>query len=199
MQEPISPSLNPQTPSSSKKLPVIVIAIILAALIGGFLILRQPKKTQETNAATATPSQPTPTEKPKIDKKTVKIQVLNGTGTPGQAGKAVEELKKAGYDANNIKTANASDFNHSVTNVAAKSGFEDIANDVKQALSTIFDNVQIDSTTLSKDGEFDIVVTTGGKKFEEPTSTPKPTSQVASPTNTPTPTVAPTNTPTPTP
>src|SRR5437763_8547251 len=54
----------------------------------------------------------------------LKIQVQNGTGTPGQAGTAVEAIKKAGYNSDNIKTANATNFNNSSTTISAKAGFE---------------------------------------------------------------------------
>jgi hypothetical protein len=90
--------------------------------------------------------------------------------------------------------------------MTAKDGFDDVANDAKDALKTTFDEIKIDSTYLDKDSEFDIVVTTGGKKVEEATPTTSiisPTNPTASPTQSPTTTTAltpsPTSSPTPTP
>lgn len=199
MEEPISFSPNQQVGTSKKKSPLIAIVIIIVLiLIGGFFLLRQSKKTNQTKITITPTNEPSPTPQPKIDKKSVKIQVKNGTGTPGQAGIAVTELKNAGYSLDNIKTANADVFNDTVTTITAKDGFDEIATDIKNALLTKFTDATVDSTHLDKGSEFDIVIVTGGKKFEEPTSAPSPTSTVTpTPTGTVTPTL--TNTPTPTP
>lgn len=200
MVDPISFNPNQQRGSKKKKT-VIVFIVIVAAIIGGMLLLRQSKKTEQPEVTVTGTKEPSPTEKPKIDKKSVKIQVLNGTGTPGQAGTAVEALKKAGYSSDNIKTANAENFNNTVTTITSKDGFDNVASDIKNVLKTTFDEIEIDSTNLDKDSEFDIVVTTGGEKFEEETPTPGPTSAetTSTPTPTSTPTLTPTTTPTPTP
>lgn len=196
MIDTTSPYLNQQGGSKNKKIAIIVFIAIAAAIIAGIFLIRQPKKTDQTKATITENKEPTPTEKPEVDKKSVKIQVLNGTGTPGQAGTAVEALKEAGYNADNITTANAEEFNHTVTTIAAKDGFEDIAIDIKDALSSTFAEIKIDSTNLDSDSEFDIVITTGGKKFEEATPTPAVTTS-QSPTPSPTTTLTPSPTPTP--
>jgi len=199
--------LNQQGVMSKKKNPavIIIVVVLVAAVVGGIFMLRQPKKTNQTNVNVVEKKEPSPTEKPKIDKESVKIQVLNGTGTPGQAGITVEALKKAGYDSDNIKTGNAEKFDNSVVSITARTGFEDVASDIKDALKTTFDEIEISSSQLDKGSEFDIVVTTGGKIFElTPTPTvtttqnptPSPTTEV---TTTPTPTLTPTSSPTPTP
>ncbi|MFH0979561.1 MAG: LytR C-terminal domain-containing protein [Candidatus Roizmanbacteria bacterium] len=204
MIDPISYNPSEQPITMRKKNPsLIIMIIIILVLVSGFYIIKQSNKIKETKTTVAENKEPSPTEKPKIDKKSVKIQVLNGTGTPGQAGVAVEVLKKAGYNPDNIKTANADEFNNTITTIATKDGFADVASDIKDALKTTFDEIKIDSTLLDKDSEFDIVITTGGKKFEEATPTPtlnptsSPTSAATTPTSTPT--LTPTSTPTPTP
>ncbi len=179
---------------------IIVVIIILVLLAGGFFVFRQNNKSSKPDVAGVGNQEPTATltPTPPVDKKTVKIQVLNGTGTPGQAASAVDELKKAGYSADNIKTGNATDDNHSTTTIAAKEGFTGVADDVKTALGSKFDNITVESTLLGSDSEFDVVVTTGGKKYEENTPTPSKTS-TPSPTNNPaeTPTTTPSATLTP--
>lgn len=207
MIETISTYSSPQGGNKNKKMAmVIAVILIVAALAGGIFMLRQPKKTEQTKIAVVENKEPSPTEKPKIDKNSVKIQVLNGTGTEGQAGIVVEALKKAGFNSDNIKTDNAKDFNNTVTNITAKDGFDDTAIEVKDALKTTFDEIKIDSSHLSKDSDFDIVVVTGGKKSDvTPTTTPtkSPTASPTSTTSTPSPTLTitptPTATPTPTP
>jgi serine/threonine-protein kinase len=185
--------LNQQGVMSKKKNPavIIIVVVLVAAVVGGIFMLRQPKKTNQTNVNVVEKKEPSPTEKPKIDKESVKIQVLNGTGTPGQAGITVEALKKAGYNSDNIKTGNAEKFDNSVVSITARTGFKDVASDIKDALKTTFDEIEISSSQLDKGSEFDIVVTTGGKIFEEVTPT-------ASITNSPTETLTPSPTPTPT-
>lgn len=180
MVDPIS--LNPNQQGSGKKNKttfIIVILVIAAVIIGGILVFRQSKKIRQPEVTITETKEPSPTEKPKIDKNSVKFQVLNGTGTPGQAGVVVEALKKAGYNSDNIKTDNLEDFNNKITTIAAKDGFDNVASDIKDVLKATFDEIKIDSTPLIKDSEFDIVITTGGKKFEEvtpiPTLTPTPT------------------------
>ena len=204
MIDPISLNSNQQGNNKKKKIPIIILIVfVFVTVIGGILMLRQPKKTEETKVSVVEKKEPSPTEKPKIDKNLVKIQVLNGTGTPGQAGLAVEALKKAGYNPDNIKAANAEDFDNTVTSITAKDGFDDVASDFKDALKTTFDEIKIDSTNLDEDSEFDIIVTTGGKIYEEATPTTNPTNPDVSPTQSPTATItltpSPTSSPTPPP
>lgn len=195
MIDPTSSYLNPQRGNKSNKMAVVVgVVIILAIVIGGTFLLQKTKKTDQTKVAVVENKEPSPTEKPKIDKKSVKIQVLNGTGTPGQAGTAVEALKKAGYNPDNIKTTNAKDFNNKVTTITARTGFEDVAKDINETLKSTFSEIKIETSKLDEKSEFNIMVVTGGKKFEEATPT---TSVTNSPTPNPT-TTTPTLTPSPT-
>lgn len=207
MQETISqnyssPNMSSPTANPSKKKPVIIIVAVILAIILGFYFFNQSKKTTENNTTvspTTAQEEPSPTEEPTVDKKTVKIQVQNGTGTPGQAGSAVTALKDAGYDANNITTANADKFDTTVTTISAKAGFQATANDVKNALKDVFDEINIDSTNLADTSEFDIVVVTGGKKYEPTAAPTKEATATETPSITVTPSPTPTLTPTPTP
>src|SRR3989339_2042516 len=119
----MEPTVNsyPSQQKSNKMLPMVVVgAVLLIAIIGSYLIIGQTKKTEEKKEQPETKvekNERTPTEKAKIDKSTVKIQVINGTGTPGQAGEVVKALVEAGYKADNIKTGNAEDFDNSTTTI----------------------------------------------------------------------------------
>jgi len=186
----------PNLPKKNNKAPLIIIGVVLvAAVIGGYIMFNQPKKTEEKKEVVAEKNEPTPTEKPKIEKSSVKIQVINGTGTPGQAG----------YSADNIKTGNAEEFDNKVTTIEAKINFEEIVSNMKDELKSTFDEITVKSTNLDEDSEFDVVIVTGGKIFVTATPTksasptgsptPSPTSQS---TTTPTPTVTLTLTQTPT-
>lgn len=193
---------NPIPQKTNKISPTIVVgAVVLAVIIGTILIVartKKPAEVKEQPEVVAETKEPTPTSKPKIDKKTVKIQVINGTGTPGQAGEVVTSLDEAGYDKENIKTGNADEFDNTTTTIEAKEGFEEIAKDIEKTLESTFDKITVKSTNLDNDSEYDIIVITGGKIYATPTpvATAAPTS---GPTSTPTTTTTPTSTPTPTP
>ncbi|MEK7597195.1 MAG: LytR C-terminal domain-containing protein [Patescibacteria group bacterium] len=180
-------------------LPTIVVSIVLlAAIIASYLIINKPKKTEVKKDVVVEEKQPTPTEKPKIDKKTVKIQVQNGTGTPGQAGVVVKALVGAGYSTDNIKTENADKYDNLTTSITARDNYEEIVTDIKNLLKTTFEKITVVSPNLDKESEFDIVVVTGGKIFEAVTPATSVTSSVSpTPSVTTTPTTTPSPTPTP--
>ncbi|MCX6791927.1 MAG: LytR C-terminal domain-containing protein [Candidatus Gottesmanbacteria bacterium] len=197
---------NPPTVTKKSKLPIIIIAVVLIVALSAGAILfsrnKSSKPPEVTGTITGAPT-PSPTPTPTINKESVKIQVLNGTGTPGQAVKVAVTLKNAGYNLDNIKTGNVPD-NLTTSSIASKAGFESIAADMKTVLSSDFPDIEISSSPLGTGSEFDIVITTGGKAYVAPT-TPTPTgSATPTPTptgtaDTPTPTPATTDTPTPTP
>ncbi len=202
MDETVNMAPTPIMRPKQNKGPLVafIVVVILAASVGGYFYFNQPKKTEETKEAVVATVTPTPTDKPEIDKTSVKVQVINGTGTPGQAGQVVEALEDAGYSADNIETGNADEFDNTVTTITAREDFKDVADDIKDLLSPTFDNVRVESSELETDSEFDIVIVTGGKIFEtptpssEPTNTPTPTGETTltpSPTFTPTPTLTP--------
>lgn len=198
MDNTISPLQTQPIKRSKSKFPLLIlIVVVIIAIVGGSYLLRQNKKNNRSENITPTQEEiPTVTPTPKIDKQTVKFQILNGTGTPGQANSVVDVLKKAGYNGDNISTDNASNYNHTEATIAVKSGFESVGKDVKAALESTFSSISIDSQTLSSDSNYDIVITTGGKIYNESTITPT-SSETPTNTQSVTPTESPSNTPTP--
>lgn len=192
MEEAVFPYSNPVTQSKNKKplMGLVISLIVLVAVIVGLVMMKQPKKVEEKQDVSIEQKGPSPTEKPKIEKSTVKIQVVNGTGTPGQAGVVVKALEEAGYSTDNIKTGNAEEFDNTTTSITARDNFEEIVNDIKSVLGSAFDKITVVSPNLDADSEFDIVIITGGKIFEEATPTATVTEE---------PTLSPTTTPTSTP
>lgn len=197
---------NPPAITKKSKLPIVItVLVVITALCAGFFLFSRNKSSKPpevAGTATVAPTPtPTPSPTPTIDKMSVKIQVLNGTGTPGQAAKVVITLKNAGYNPNNIKTGNASD-NLTTSSISSKASFESVAADMKSLLSSDFPDIEISSSQLGSDNGFDIVITTGGKKFvatPTPTGsdTPTPIPTINTPTSTPSATITPSNTPTP--
>src|SRR3989338_5799732 len=137
MQDLISPPLQQPEITKKKKSPmIIVVAIVVIVLIAGFFILRPFQNSSQTEITPTPAEEPSPTEKPQIVKDKVRIQVVNGTGTPGQAGTALEALTEAGYNKDLIKTDNAEEYGTTPTTISARAGFEDVANDIKAGSST---------------------------------------------------------------
>ena len=194
MEETIAPYQNPQFKKSKVNGTVWVVLFAIAVIvIGGFVLSRQQKKVPEAKKdVVVEKKEPSPTAKPKIEKSSVKIQVVNGTGTPGQAGIVVKVLEGAGYSADNIKTDNAEKFTTLTTTITARTDFEEIVNDIKDVLKPTFEEITVDSSNLNTDSEFDIVIVTGGKLFEAITATPSAT---VTPSSSPSPTVGVTPTP----
>lgn len=191
----MEPILNPypeQPRKNNKLMPIIVVVVVLLiAIIGSFLIINKTKKVEEKKDVAVETKEISPSPLPKIDKKTVKIQVINGTGTPGQAGLVVKALEEAGYTPDNIKTGNADKFDNSTTTIEARINYEEIVKDIEKELKSTFAKITVKSTNLDNDSEFDIVVVTGGKIFEAviPTASVSATlSPTTTPTLTPTPT-----------
>ena len=190
-----------QPPKRNKMIPNIVAVVdLLVAIVGSYLIISKPQKTAAKKDVVVETKELSPTPLPTIDKETVKIQVQNGTGTPGQAGVVVKALVEAGYAADNIKTANAEKFDNSTTSITTRDNFEEIVADIESVLKSIFTKISVISPNLDKDSEYDIVIVTGGKIFEAATPTTSVTGSVSpTPSVTATPTPTPTLTPTPTP
>ena len=186
-------SFSGQPPKRNKMLPnIIVVVVLLIAIVGSYLIINKTKKSELKKDVVVEEKKTTPTEKPKIEKSSVKIQVINGTGTPGQAGVVVKALEEAGYSLDNIKTGNAEEFNNSATTIEARENFEEIVKDIESELESTFDKITVKSSNLDKDSDFDVIIVTGGKIFETVTPTTLVTGSVSStPGVTTTPTLTP--------
>ncbi len=122
---------------------------------------------------------PAPSASPSsVDKDQIKIQILNGTGIPGEAAYLQNQLKPLGYT--NITAGNADSTTNTTTQVIFASGVsETVKTEITAQLKSIYETVQADtSRSLTST---DIQITTGLKKG----ATPKP-AETPSPTPTPT-------------
>lgn len=167
--------------SAKSAWPLLLGVIIIAIIVGGVLMSRQPKKQEEKKEVVATITEaPSPTDKPKIEKSSVKIQVQNGTGTPGQAGTVVKALEDAGYSTDNIKSSNAEKYDQVTTTITSRSDYEEIVSNIKDVLKPTFAEISEGSSNLKDESEFDIVIVTGGKLFATETPTSSPTATLTS-------------------
>ncbi|MCX6810923.1 MAG: LytR C-terminal domain-containing protein [Candidatus Berkelbacteria bacterium] len=110
-------------------------------------------QTTDTNTAPATQ----PASTPAIDKSTIAISVLNGSGTKNSASSTAAILKKAGF---NVKsTGNAKSFNYTKTYIYYKTDDATAANLVKDALSSR--TTEVSKNTSIVGAAYDIVVVVG--------------------------------------
>jgi hypothetical protein len=109
----------------------------------------QTKDTATTQPAAAT--------LPAIDKSTITISVLNGSGVKNSAQTVANTLTSAGY--NVAGTANARSFNYTKTFIYYKTGKLEQANLVQGSLSDRQTEVQLSNSVVG--AKYDIVVVVG--------------------------------------
>jgi len=102
-----------------------------------------------TNTAAASPT---------IDKSSITLKVLNGNGIAGSADKVAAILKTAGFLP--AKSANAKKFTYPQTLIYYKTGQEEAANLVKDALPDLTTTLQNSDSIV---GAYDVIVVTGKK------------------------------------
>lgn len=139
---------------------LIVITLILL-ILGGIWASqsalnreKQPEITP-TPAPTATPT-PTPEE---INLEDYSIQIQNGSGTPGEAGKVQALLESEGFK--DIKTANADTYDYKDTIVQMKDAIPGQVYDLID--KAINDKYKTKQESLSADSKYDIIVIVGQK------------------------------------
>lgn len=151
---------------STSPAPVFLWAIIIIAvalLTGGTLLVvvsGLPKLPTMFTKPTPTPTPaPTPTPTPAAAARgDIKIQILNGGGTPGSASKAKAFLEKKGYTI--AETGNTDKYTYTKTEILVKSGKEAYLEFLKADLKEDY-TVGTASATLPADVSFDARVIVG--------------------------------------
>jgi len=148
---------------------LFVLGFVLGGLIvGGFFWYKNGVTETATETPTPTPTpvalEETPTPTPEaVDVSELKVNILNGSGTAGQAG-TVQALLE-GVDFADFETGNAATYDFTKTEVALKEGLDaSIYDTIKEAL-TDYQVKQADD--LDEDSDYDIVVTVGSSKTED--------------------------------
>lgn len=172
---------------------VLIAIVVLLVLLGvGFFFWRSRSASQTVSPVTPTPtvqvvtaaptevvtSTPTPTDAvkgsptatPKVTtaaataKEKATVNVLNGTGATGDAAFLRSKLVADGYEADNVKTGNASSTSADAkTEVIFYPSFPaELKIDLVSLLNTLYASVS--SSMSSTSGDYDVVITTGKKK-----------------------------------
>lgn len=140
-----------------------VIIIGVALLTGGTLLVvvsGLPKLPTLLAKPTPTPTlAPTPTPTPLTPQRgDIKIQVLNGGGTPGSAGKAKTFLEEKGYTV--AATGNTEEYTYKKTEILVKPGKVAYLDLLKADIAGNY-TVGSASATLPEDASFDARVIVG--------------------------------------
>lgn len=93
-----------------------------------------------------------------FDKKQIKIEILNGSGIPGQAQKMADYLKEKGYE--NIKTGNAENYTYEKLNIFIKKDLEKFEEILKNEIEKDYPEASF-SNTLDKEYNFDVKIIIG--------------------------------------
>lgn len=150
----------------------VLLALSLIILAGGigYLLLwsntisnpwfKTSKSTQPKPTTASVPSitsQPSPTASPLKDKSAIKIEILNGSGIEGQAGKISSLLQEAGFS--NVTTGNKDNFDQRTTITYKKTVPKDILSEITDTIKDDFPDPTLQ--TASQSAEYDVQITTG--------------------------------------
>lgn len=143
---------------------VILGFLVISTIVFGIFLLAEQRRFG--GSSTPTPSAsvsvtPEPTKVPQeVDKGSLTVSVLNGTGTPGQAGKVKTIMEDLGY--NSVDTGNADTTDNTKTTVSFTKKVSVVQSDeiVKELEKTFSSVTRVIDDTLSSD----IVIVTGDEK-----------------------------------
>jgi len=166
-------------PQKSGNGKVIVLIVIILLILGGatwYLLSRKEETIEFTNESITpveTRETPTPVATKSESKSGLSIQIQNGTGTPGDAGKLEKALNDLGYS--ETSTGNAGSYDYDDAVVVFSADFpETYKSEILKSLSQMYASVQEGGVTL---GDFDAVVITGKAKSTKAT-TATPTAKI---------------------
>jgi len=153
-----------KTKKKSNALGFIILGIVI--LVGG-IIFFVTKGKNESEMVSPTPTggitinTPSATQTPEaVDKEELTIEVLNGTGTTGDASYLQGKLKSLGYT--EIETGNADEQDQTITTVTFSDTLdEENKKEIQEELESLYEDVTV-KTSSSLD--FDVSIVTGLKK-----------------------------------
>jgi hypothetical protein len=143
---------------------------LLGALLGGIVFYQKGISKGATLTASPEPSAENPIETPsatpeaKVDLTEFSVNILNGSGIAGEAGKAKDLLTGAGFKVSG--TGNASSYNFTKTVIKAKASVD--SEFLTKLAETLGKNYSLDKNqTLSDSVTDDIQVVVGSTKASE--------------------------------
>lgn len=146
---------------------IIPTALLVGALVGGLITYFSGISKLSTIESSPTPvvsiepqSSPSASPSASVKRSEVKVQILNGSGTSGLAGKVKTYLEGLGYK--DVAVGNASSSNFTETEIQIKESKKDFLKTITDDLTKDY-TVSKDTKTLITSSKYDIVVTLGSK------------------------------------
>ena len=149
---------------------IIPTALLVGALVGGLITYFAGISKLNDSVATPSPvatipsseasATATPTPVTESKRSEIKLQILNGSGVSGLAGKAKTYLEGLGYK--NVVAGNAPTSDFTETVISVKDGGDDFLETLKTDLSKNY-KVAKETEILSASSKYDFVVTLGNK------------------------------------
>lgn len=167
--EEVEESDEVEKPKLGKLLWIIIpTTLLVGALAGGIItyfsgVSNIDTGDESTPVATVSPDEneaPTPEPESSLKREDLKIQVLNGSGVSGAAGKGQSLLQDLGYVEVAVGNASSSDF--TTTEISIKEEKSEYLDMLVEDLSDGY-SVDEDTATLSETSTYDVVVTLGSK------------------------------------
>lgn len=151
----------------SRKFPwwlVITIVVIVVLIIGAVKLVKGKSKGAEPTPATedllmspAPSAEPTAEPEGELKREELKVQVLNGSGVVGGAGKLAKVLEDAGFE--EVGTGNADNYKYEGVIIRVKEGKLNVGELIEEDLKD-YEDVQIEEE-LDEDSEWDAEVVLG--------------------------------------
>lgn len=147
---------------------IVPVALLVGALVGGLITyfsglsrLGEAEKTPSpVPVVVETEATPQASPSSTLKRDELKVQVLNGSGVSGAAGKAKSLLESLGYK--NVEVGNASVSNLAQTEVAILDTKKEFLDMIIKDLSANYEAVGA-SKPLATTSKFDLVITIGKK------------------------------------
>lgn len=139
---------------------VLIVAFLIGAFVGGGVIYTF-NRFQKTpiQVVTASPVAIVSAEpSPAMERSSLKLQVLNGTGIKGEASRIKMVLEKVGYT--NVQTGNAASQDFTLTEISIK----DIKKEYIPLLTSDLSeeaSVSSEIKSLDEKNDFDVIITLG--------------------------------------
>jgi len=135
--------------------------ILLLAFRFGYLsfkVFDGREITPIVNEASESAKETEATESGQLAREEIKVQILNGSGVAGQAGKIRDQLIRLGYNFTNIEVGNAETSEYTEILFSLNMSGE-LKDEILESLRETFENVIAGDKV--EEGDFDIKITTG--------------------------------------
>ncbi len=148
---------------------ILAVLLVIGLAVGTIMnanneklsFMKRDNKTRETVVLSPTQS-PSPTPTPvAVNKESLTIEVQNGTGESGVAGKMKNFLVEKGYEGT-IDTGNADNYDYTETVVKVKSTKTSIEEEIRRDLAESY-TLSDEKEVLDDSSEYDVVIIVGAE------------------------------------